>query len=967
MRRQPSSSPFAFAARIALGILALLCPSLFRAVGASAAEEQVTAESAPRVFDDRLALELFAEAPDIVTPTGIAVDGQGRVMVIESHTHFRPDDYDGPPHDRVRVFEDTDGDGRADRIGTFSEGFTFAMDLAIRYDGTVYVATRNEILRLNDRDGDGRADQTQSLVRLVTDGVYPHNGVSGISFDFAGDLFFGLGENLGAEYDLIGNDGTTISGGGEGGGVFHVEADGNGLQRVATGFWNPFGTCLDVFGRLFSTDNDPGSSPPCRLLHVVPGGDYGYEYRYGRTGLHPLITWHGGLPGTLAMVAGTGEAPCKILAYESDGLPAEYRGELLVCSWGDHRVERYRLQAEGATYVSKRETLVRGNTSFRPVGIAAAPDGSLYLSDWGDHNYTLHGKGRLWHLRPLEPRPAPSRADDPRQNLTASDRAVREDAARRLARSGPEGLTLLRRQLIESDEARIRAACLFSLIDIGDAGVPLETVLDHEPVAALRAVAARAMLDRGVAPGTLLQVDYPPAVRDVALRAGPSDAELAPWLAALDDDDPFLRNAAITGLATAAPRLLEIDWRALPAPRQRTGVLLALKRSPLVEARDIIPEFLADASEEVRLAAVKWIADEQLATYRSALTAEIESSDVTVQLFVTSLAALDRIDGRNPRDDPDPKYLLKSAFDPQASLPLRRLSVRLLPAGHPGVEVAALARLFDHEDPELRLEAVRTLSGSPDSQAGDALARLATDTAAPLDLRSEAVDGLASQATAHVASLVALATGDEPTLRREALRSLIAVPLSESQRAALEDISTSSDEEAELVNRVLEQPRPSRPKPEALDAWLALVGEAGDAEAGRTVFFHSKLGACTRCHTIDGRGRRVGPDLSRIGLRATRRFLLESILEPSKEIAPQYVPTTLQTDDGRTLVGIPLRKGGGAGVEAFMDIDGNEFKVPTLDIVARQEQGISLMPTGVSETMTVTELRDLIAFLLQTR
>ena len=72
----------------------------------------------PRSLDGRLAIELFAVAPDIVTPTSLAVDAKGRVLVIESHSHFRPVGYKGPAADRIRVFEDTDGDGKAD-VGVF--------------------------------------------------------------------------------------------------------------------------------------------------------------------------------------------------------------------------------------------------------------------------------------------------------------------------------------------------------------------------------------------------------------------------------------------------------------------------------------------------------------------------------------------------------------------------------------------------------------------------------------------------------------------------------------------------------------------------------------------------------------------------------------------------------------------------------------------------------------------------------
>src|SRR5439155_21670596 len=133
---------------------------------------------------------------------------------------------------------------------------------------------------------------------------YQPNGLSGIAFDALGMLYVGMGENYGDEYKLIGADGTTLTGGGEGGNVFCCRADGNGLRRVATGFWNLFSLAFDPFGRLLAVDNDPDSRGPCRLLHIVEGGDYGYRFRYGRKGLHPFDSWDGELPGTLPMAGG---------------------------------------------------------------------------------------------------------------------------------------------------------------------------------------------------------------------------------------------------------------------------------------------------------------------------------------------------------------------------------------------------------------------------------------------------------------------------------------------------------------------------------------------------------------------------------------------------------------------------------------------------------------------------------------
>src|SRR5262249_20352085 len=397
------------------------------------ADPQGTREAdVPKTSDLRLEVALFAAAPDIVHPIGIDFDSKGRLLVIESHTHFQPEGYKGPKHDRIRILEATDGDGKADRFTTFFEGTQATMDIAVHPDGSVYLATRNEILRLRDTSGNGKADQKQRIVFLDTKGDYPHNGLSGLTFDSKGDLYFGMGENLGAGYKLIGADGTVVAGGGEGGNIFWCTADGKKLRRVATGFWNPFGTCRDIFGRLFAVDNDPDAMPPCRMVHVVEGGDYGFQFRYGRSGRHIFQAWNGELPGTLPMICGTGEAPCEVLSYESDGLPLEYLGNLLVASWADHRIERYILKGQGSSFTSERKPFVQGGKDFRPVGLAVAPDGSLFASDWVLSDYNLHNRGAIWHIR-WKQAGKRARPQDSRQALSSAHRPLREAAARRLA------------------------------------------------------------------------------------------------------------------------------------------------------------------------------------------------------------------------------------------------------------------------------------------------------------------------------------------------------------------------------------------------------------------------------------------------------------------------------------------------------------------------------------------------------
>jgi putative membrane-bound dehydrogenase-like protein len=344
----------------------------------------------PRVTDDRYKLELVASDPQIVTPIGVAFDRKGRLLVIESHTHQRPQGYTGPAGDRIRMFADSDGDGKLDRWTTFAEGFRYAMNLLVRDDGAVYVVTRHGVTLLRDTDNDGVSDKQEEILRLETKDDYPHNGLSGVAWQPDGKtMLLGFGENHGLPYRLSGTDGTVLTGKDGAGCIFQCGSDGRGLCRVATGLWNPFGLCVVPDGRIFAVDNDPDSMPYCRLLQIVWDGDYGFKYQYGRAGNHPLQAWNGELPGTLPMICGVGEAPTAVLPFG---------GALWVASWGDHRIERYRLTPRGASYGAQRDVIVQGGADFRPTGMAIAPDGSLYIGDWVLKDYPVHGRGRIWWL-----------------------------------------------------------------------------------------------------------------------------------------------------------------------------------------------------------------------------------------------------------------------------------------------------------------------------------------------------------------------------------------------------------------------------------------------------------------------------------------------------------------------------------------------------------------------------------------
>src|SRR5262245_25261583 len=879
-----------------------------------------------------MVVELFAAAPDIVHPIATDFDSKGRLLVVESHTHFRPAKYDGPKADRIRILEDTDGDGKADKFTTFFEGTTATMDLAVHPDGSVYVATRNEILRLRDTDGDGKADEKTRIVFLDTKGNYPHNGLSGLSFDSRGDLNFGMGENLGEPYKLIGSDNTTLTGGGEGGNVFWCTADGKKLRRVATGFWNPFGACRDIYGRLFIVDNDPDSSPPCRLLHVVEGGDYGFQFRYGRAGRHPFQAWNGELPGTLPYVAGTGESPCEVVSYESDGLPAEYLGNLLVPAWADHRVERYIPRVNGASITADRRPFIQGGNDFYPSGLSVAPDGSLFVTDWGSKSYELHGNGAVWHVRWKDTKPG-ERPTDPRRALASAHRPTREAAARTLI-GADAGRDFLREQISAAD-ARVRAAALTALVDAGDDRIDLGTIARSDKEIGIREMAVRGLVTAGKNVTEFADQRQPAAVRAAAV-VGKCEIQLMKLLA---DPDPFLRHAAIRKAASDSTSLKQIDVLSVSDAKQRTGLLLAYRMAGVGAGKALL--FLLDEDTDVRFLALKWISDERLTEYRPHLIEKLKSPTLDPREFMALATAIARLDDKPVNEDALAGYFLGRLADKSAPPPIRQLALGAIPASYPKLKTEQLTELLGHDDQAFRIEVLRAIRDRGDKKASPRVRALAADAGQSIAVQSQAIATLAALNDIDVEPMIRLASGTDAALRQEALRALIGVKLNNEQRTRIE--STALDKE--LTARLLGKPYFTiRPPATDIARGPSRLDGPADPDAGRRVFEHPRLANCAKCHRVDGRGADIGPDLSLVG-RTDRRWIVESILQPAAVVAPHYQPWKVDTLDGRSRIGQLVR----TYLEecTYVDAKGEQFKVTAAEVAEATPTRGSLMTDGV--------------------
>lgn len=947
----------------------------------------------PKVTDERLVLELVASEPEVVTPTGIAVDEQGRVWVIENNTHHRPKEYKGPTSDRVRVFSDFDEKGKAKTVITWAEGFKDAMSLAFGPDGSLYLATRAEIFLLRGKD---KMEDRRSLLKLDTKGNYPHNGLCGFAFDGTGNMYFGMGENLGEPYKLVGSDGVTLTGGGEGGNMFTCRPDGTKLSRVATGFWNPFHHCFDAFGRLFVVDNDPDSRGPCRLLHVVPGGDYGYRFRYGRKGTHPFQAWNGELPGTLGMVAGTGEAPSGVVAYESTGLPADYRGKLLATSWGDHVVEHFELVPNGASFTAKPHTIVRGGEDFRPVGIAVGPDGTAYLSDWVDKSYPVHGKGRVWRIRMRNP-PADDGLRPSKVAALAIDRLgpllghpkheIRTAAARALASKGPASKEFIASVLKGKSDKRAKLHALWAAALLGRETSDIISAAKDDAEPEVRAEAIRLLpADADYEARRLERVKKDPValVRMQALLHLQQDSSLKEVIPLLADADPFIVGAAVNVLGRPGKSPLLLPHAAAANPRLRLGALLALRRTGDKQGQAALGRFLKDADPEVRRTAIQWVGEERLKDYADQLDASATLPPVNPALFQALLAAKHLLAGGKPDAEPfDEKLLAKVIDDAAQPATFRVLALQMLPASHPALSAAKLSELLTAKEADLRRQASRSLALRTDKASLEVLVKLATDSNADLPLRSDAVLGLAPASGSADVQRLLVALLDRSELRRDALRSLRGTATrSEAEKSLLEwwdRTASAADNRSELAAQMLLALKGSKtpeaekrlnglsevagPRPQSEAEWRALLEGRGDAAAGEQVFFHANGPRCYSCHRVDGRGGKIGPDLSTIGRALNRERMIESILAPSKEIAPMFVSWSIATRDGKVRVGVIVEERFDSTI-VIGDAQGRLETIKRQDIEERVALTTSIMPDNLHEQMTPREFVDLLAYLL---
>jgi putative membrane-bound dehydrogenase-like protein len=921
-------------------------------------------------------VELVASEPDIVNPVAMTFDERGRVWITESLEYPRMDA--GPGRDRIKVLEDTDGDGAADKFTIFAEGFNIPSGIAVGYGG-VWLANAPDILFLQDTDGDGRADKqevvvtgfgrddTHELPNSLTWGpdgwLYGLNGVFNASTVEQGDKKFDF----------------TCA-------LFRIHPRTREFQLFAQGTSNPWGVAWDPQGNAFLS--------ACVIDHLWHLTESGYYIRQG--GPYPPFT------DPLRSIVDHKHqkaAYCGIHYFDSDAYPAEYRDRLYMGNIHGNCLNVDVLERRGATYFATPapDFLSANDAWFMPVVQKTGPDGCLYVLDWYDRYHCYQDarrdpegidrlKGRLYRIR-YQDSPRAEKFDLAAETdsqlikrLHSPNVYFRDIAQRILAhRNDPETRPSLE-ALVTNETAphKTRMHALWALIGGGPLSLEFHRALLAHEDPALRAWGVRAAGNMGSVDGTLMQTiaslaDDPAA--DVRLQVAVAARKLQrleplPLLLAVLDasgDDPLIRHIVWQNLHP----LLEDQSEKFFELAADSQAAQSASNEWLLEKS--IDRALASSNPKSVLALVDYVA-RRPETHRAALSRALNSLATRLQnreVTAEQLAAL------RPRLEVVVADVLASN---QQDKGLHDASALLAATWNDprAVEIVRAMFVSPSSRTERRAQALHALVAARDETLRSNVTPLFDDVAAhPVELRRAAIEALGRLDQPWVAELL---LNSYPSLEAELRPKAVELLCERTQWAEqlIEAIGAqklpSSVLNANQVRQLLV--RADEPLAEKLKAQWGSVRDSrnpqreevidqmrtflrntsGDAIAGQAVFKR----VCGQCHKLHGQGEDVGPDITLNG-RNSFEQLLSNVFDPSLVIGASYQAQTVVTADGRVLTGLVAED---SPQRVVLKTQGGKHEVIARgDVELMKTSALSLMPEDLEKQLKPQELADLFALL----
>lgn len=936
---------------LAFAPLAPANPVLVRETDPLTAEQEQAALKVPHGFEIRL----FASEPMINKPINLAWDDRGRLWVsstVEYPYAAKKDRWADPQGSRVRdsrdaikILEDTDGDGRADRVTDFADGLNIPTGVLPwhqpeHHDGCIAWSIPN-IWYFADTTGDGRCDHREVLFGPLGWERDTHGMCSSFRMGHDGWVYATHGFNNTSR--LVARDGSTLEM--HSGNVFRFRPDGSHVEIWSRGQVNPFGLCFDRRGNLYSADCH--SSPVYQLLRGAVYPSFGKPH--DGIGFGPVMIQH--THGSTGI--------CGITYLDRDVWGPKWNDRVLIGNPVTSRVNHDRIQFAGSTPVAVEQPdfVTSDDPWFRPVDLCLGGDGALYIADFYnriighyevplDHPGRDRERGRIWRVAPTagtHPGKAmelPALSSSPAGDLRSPSPFVRRAAAAHLQQ--------------EPDLAALPA-----LLELLAATPAEDTHLRHGVRMAIR--------EHLRLPGAFRIEQASSLPLDLAL-AVPS-AEASVFLAsALESDrqpDPDLREQVLSHLAQhGSPEALH---KAVALERARSD------RSPLAQvtaldalatgleerggsrfdpellswARDLAEELLQEPERE------EWIAAPHPSSPKDVAPWGLQSRRCSDGKETTTLSSLA---GGGERIEQRTGILRSKSFPAPASISFWICGHRGFPEdpAHDKnlVQLVAtetgevLHRAFPPRNDICR-EVTWDLSARKstpvhlelvDGDQGNAYAWLGVARIAPAVVSVDSFQG-SNHRPGALRTLASLLKTSAPVDLRDRLKPYL------PPAPAAAPLPVSPEERARLDTLIRERT-------------ASFATATPNVTNGKAQFQTH----CASCHQVGGEGALLGPQLDGIGSRGVAR-LCEDILDPNRNVDAHFYLTTLSLQGGTSAAGFIRSES--AAVIQLVDVAGNAQRIPTAEVKERKILPMSLMPPTFGQALPEAAFHDLIGWLLQ--
>ena len=958
------------------------------------------------VVPDGFEVQLFASEPDIRPPLAMAWDERGRLWLCESVDYPNEHQEPGQGRDTIRICEDTDGDGRADKFTVFADNLSICTSIAFSHGGVI-VHQAPDTLFLKDTDGDDRADVRQVLFSgwSLSD---THAGPSNLRYGLD-NQFWGLVGYSGFEGDIAGERRKFRSG------FYRFRPDVSEFEFLRSNNNNNWGLGFSEEGLVFGSTANRNPSVflgiPNRYYERVRGWSGGTLTGIAESFLFEPISdrvrqvdHHGGY------TAAAGHA-----LYTARSYPRDYwNRKAFVTGPTGKLIGTFTVRRDGGGFSSANTSNLMASVDewTAPICAEVGPDGQVWFIDW--YNYIVQhnptpvdherGKGNAYvtglrdkqHGRVYRvvyggaSRPKAFSLEGASQStllrtLAHDNMFWRLHAQRLLVEDGNTGVKEALLSLIDdqsTDSLELNPTAIHALWTLDGLGLTsgadamvTETILGafSHPSAGVRRNALMVLPKSALSTAAILKAnllkDQNLQVRLAALLAladSPADPSVARALVAFlavdgNGGDRWLSEAASMVAAKNAANFLK-------------EVLLAGAKTPLSQVPPVIQRVAhhyASGSDSIHVGGllrltprgnpivVQAVLDGLVSGWDAEVSPLLTAGD---QRFLKELIGGLELRSQDALLALAQAWKVKGLFAGSVEAVRRQLTAQLGQSDLASSErISAAGRLVRLQDGKETIAAV--------------LGNIGLDT--PTDLAVGLIRELGlSRSSELVPGLSGAWQRFTPAIRRSAVNVMLSrfdwtmgmlsaigkgdIPKSELSASEWQQLIHSKNTTIQLRagNMGIGAGNPDRDAVFEMKRAAAL--KKGNMERGKELFTL----LCAQCHKLGQEGGSVGPELTGIGSRAREEILIE-IVDPNRSLESNYRAWSLETKDGRSLSG-RLESEDQSSIQ-LMDTAGQRHTVERRQIASLTAGDISLMPVGLIDELEDSDVAALMSFLAQSK